>query len=69
MCALSTFLKFLVEIAMEKRSNVLNQVGPISEIRVCDEEFAFVTAAMSEKAFEEKIKKLDGVLSVIRVED
>lgn len=61
--------KFFVRVAMEKRSNVLNQVGPISEIRVCDEEFAFVTAAMSEKAFEEKIKKLDGVLSVIRVED
>ena len=61
--------KFFVRVEMEKRSNVLNQVGPITEIRVCDEEFAFVTAPMTEKAFDEKISKLDGILSVIRVED
>lgn len=61
--------KFFVRVAMEKRGNVLNIVGPISEIRVCDEEFAFITAPMTEKAFDEKISKLDGVLSIIRVED
>jgi len=61
--------KFFVRVAMEKRGNVLNTVGPISEIRVCDEEFAFITVPMTEKEFDEKISKLDGVLSIIRVED
>ena len=53
---------------MENRGAVLNQVGPIQEIRICDEEFAFVTTDMTEKTFEDKIKNLQGILSVIRVE-
>lgn len=60
--------KFFVRVAMENRGDVLNQVGPIQEIRICDEEFAFVTTDMTEKAFEDKIKNLQGILSVIRVE-
>lgn len=61
--------KFFVRVAMEERGSVLNQVGPISEIRICDEEFAFITNAMTEKEFDAKIKNLNGVLSVLRVEE
>ena len=61
--------KFFVRVSMENRGSVLNQMGPITEVRICDEEFGFITAAMQEKDFDEKIKNIDGVLSVIRVEE
>lgn len=61
--------KFFVRVSMENRGSVLNQMGPITEVRICDEEFGFITAAMPEKDFDEKIKNIDGVLSVIRVEE
>lgn len=60
--------QFFVRVAMENRGEVLNQVGPINEIRICDEEFGFVTAPMTENDFDAKMSKLSGVLSVIRVE-
>ena len=61
--------KFFVRVAMEERGSVLNKLGPINEIRVCDEEFGFISAAMSEKEFENKTKDLKGILSVLRVEE
>lgn len=61
--------KFFVRVSMENRGSVLNQMGPITEVRICDEEFGFITAAMPEKDFDDKIKNINGVLSVIRVEE
>lgn len=60
--------QFFVRVSMENRGVVLNQLGPINEIRIYDEEFGFVTAPMTENDFDAKIKNLSGVLSVIRVE-
>jgi len=61
--------RFFVRVSREQRGSVLNQVGPIKEVAVCDEEFAFITPVMTEKAFDDKIKNLKGVLSVIRIEE
>jgi len=61
--------KFFVRVSMENRGSVLNQMGPITEVRICDEEFGFITAQMAESEFDAKIKNIEGVLSVIRVEE
>lgn len=61
--------KFFVRVAMEERGSVLNKVGTINEIRICDEEFAFITPKMTEKEFDAKVKDLKGILSVLRVEE
>ncbi|MBP9996641.1 MAG: homoserine dehydrogenase [Lachnospiraceae bacterium] len=58
---------FFVRAAIGSRSQVLNTFGSINEIRVTDEEFAFVTNKMSEQAFNKLIASVDKVISTIRV--
>ena len=61
--------KFFVRIAIEDRGAVLNSFGHVNEIRITDEEFAFVSDTMTEKAFEDRLSGVNKVLSVIRVEE
>ena len=61
--------KFFVRIAIEDRGAVLNSFGHVNEIRITDEEFAFVSDKMTEKAFEDRLSGVNKVLSVIRVEE
>ena len=60
--------KFFVRAAVEERSAVLNSFTNIKEIRTDDKDFGFITDVMTEKEFNDRIKGLKEVLSVIRVE-
>ncbi len=59
--------KFFVRVAISNRGQVLNTFGPISEVSVTDEEFAFISEAMTEAEFARKIASVDNVLATIRV--
>ncbi len=59
--------KFFVRVAITDRGNVLNSFGHVNEIRILDEEFAFVSDLMTEKEFNSRLAGVTNVISVIRV--
>ena len=61
--------KFFVRADLSERGAVLNSFTNITEIRTDDQDFGFITEAMSEKEFASRIKGLRKVLSVIRVDE
>lgn len=63
----SSVRKFFVRAAISSHGQVLNKFGNVTEVRVTDEEFGFVTELMSEAEFEAKLAGVDGVLAKIRV--
>ena len=66
--------KFFVRVAgtvNDKLNEVKNAFGDVDVVMVdgLDDEFGFVTAKMSEKAFKEASEKVDGILNRIRMEE
>lgn len=61
--------RFFVRASMDDRGAAINSFGRIDEIRIYDEEFAFITEPMAEKEFDTRLNGIRNVLSVIRVED
>lgn len=66
--------RFFVRIsgdANEKADEVKNAFGDVETVKLdnVNGEFAIVTAKMTEKAFDECLNKIPGVISMIRVED
>lgn len=59
--------KFFVRAAISDHGAAINSFGSVDEIRMLDEEFAFVTDAMTEKEFDSRIKGIREVISVIRI--
>lgn len=59
--------QFFVRVAVSGRGQVMNSFGAVKSIEVTDEEFGFVTDAMSEEEFEEKLSKVADVKSFIRL--
>lgn len=60
---------FFVRVEASDRGSVLNTFGPIKEVNLYDEEFAFVTSAMSENDFLKKTKSVKNMIKFIRVAD
>ncbi len=61
--------KFVLRVESTSRGEVLNTFGPIEEVNLFDEEFAFITSAMTEEDFEKKCKQIKNVIKAIRVAD
>lgn len=61
--------KFLLRVESTSRGEVLNTFGPIEEVNLFDEEFAFVTAPMTEADFNKKQKMIKNVIKAIRLAD
>lgn len=61
--------RFFVRVEASDRGSVLNTFGPIKEVNLYDEEFAFVTSAMSENDFLKKTKSVKNMIKFIRVAD
>ncbi len=61
--------KFLLRVESTSRGEVLNTFGPIEEINLFDEEFAFVTAPMTEADFNKKQKMIKNAIKAIRLAD
>ena len=64
-----TVRTFFVRVAASSRSEVLNTFGPIRETNLFDEEFAFVTAPMTENEFLKKTEQVKGIIKFIRMAD
>ena len=61
--------KFFVRVALSDRGSILNRFGQVNEIRLIDDEFAFITNLITEKEFMSRMKEIHNVLSIIRVEE
>ena len=61
--------KFFVRADLSERGAVLNSFTGITEIHTDDIDFGFITDVMTEKEFNDRIKGLKKVLSVIRVDE
>ena len=61
--------KFFVRVSISDRGCVLNSFGQVREIRIMDEEFAFISDMMTEKEFHSRLSGITNVISVIRVAD
>ena len=61
--------KFMLRVESTSRGEVLNTFGPIEEINLFDEEFAFITAAMTEEEFSKKCKQVKNIIKAIRMAD
>ena len=68
-----THAKYKFLIRMEKDdeaiSKVFEEFGEVEEVHVdgIDNEYGFITALLSEEIYREKIQKLEGIISSIRV--
>lgn len=62
-----TVRSFFVRVSATSRSEILNTFGPVRALDLFDEEFAFVTAPMSENEFLEKADKVKGIIKFIRM--
>ena len=61
--------RFFVRVEAAKKQDVLTAFGSVEEINAgIAEEFAFVTDVMTEKAFDEKISVIGGMINRIRIE-
>jgi len=60
---------FFLRVGAVSRGEVLNTFGPIKEINLYDEEFAFVTEPMTEAELNRKLKQIKDVIKTIRVAD
>ena len=60
--------KFFVRVPADKRDAAMETFGALAEVSVgITEEFAFMTQMISEKEFDEKIRKIGGCLNRIRI--
>ena len=60
--------KFFVRVSSDKKEAVMEAFGSLAEVNVgIAEEFAFMTQVMTEKAFNDKIKKIGGCINRIRI--
>lgn len=60
--------KFFVRVSRDKKEAVMEAFGSLAEINVgIAEEFGFMTQVMTEKAFNDKIKKVGGCINRIRI--
>ena len=60
--------KFFVRVSRDKKEAVMEAFGSLAEINVgISEEFGFMTQVMTEKAFNDKIKKVGGCINRIRI--
>ena len=60
--------EFFVRTDASVKDAALSLFEGLSDVSIDESEFAFVTAKMSERAFDDKIVRIDKVKSVIRVE-
>ena len=60
--------EFFVRVDAAQKDNALSLFEGSDDVSLDDNEFAFITPKMSERAFDDKIVRLDKVKSVIRVE-
>ena len=60
---------FFVRVKESERDSVLKLVGDVEQIKITEDEFAFVTGKMSERNFDDMIVRAQGVLSIIRIEE
>lgn len=60
--------EFFVRVEAAQKDNALSLFEGSDDVSLDDNEFAFITPKMSERAFDDKIVRLDKVKSVIRVE-
>ena len=60
--------EFFVRVDAAQKDNALSLFEGSDGVSLDDNEFAFITPKMSERAFDDKIVRLDKVKSVIRVE-
>ena len=60
--------RFFVRVADDHKAQAVELFGNVEEIGPEPGEYAFITGIMSERAFDDKIVKLAGVRSIIRVE-
>ena len=63
--------KFFVRVSTSADAKVKEIFGNVEVLKVegLDNEFGFVTEVMTEKAFEEKLAAVDGVITRIRIEE
>lgn len=61
--------RFFVRVESTSRGEVLNTFGPIKEVNLFDEEFAFITEPMTEADLDKKVKALKNIIKTIRVAD
>lgn len=61
--------KFFVRVSISDRGCILNSFGQVREIRIMDEEFAFISDMMTEEEFHSRLSGVTNVISVIRVAD
>ena len=60
--------KFFVRVSRDKKEAIMEAFGSLAEINVgIAEEFGFMTQVMTEKAFNDKIKKVGGCINRIRI--
>lgn len=61
--------KFFVRVSVDSRGQVLNTFGSVDAVTVAADEFAFITAPMTEAEFESKLALISGVVKRIRMAD
>ena len=67
--AKNTVRSFFVRVKENFTADAKALFGDITEVDAKDGEYAFITAETSEREFDDKIVKLEGVLNIIRVEE
>ena len=67
--AKNTVRSFFVRVKENFTADAKVLFGDMTEVDAKDGEYAFITAEMSEREFDDKIVKLEGVLNIIRVEE
>ncbi|MCR4750212.1 MAG: homoserine dehydrogenase [Lachnospiraceae bacterium] len=67
--AKNTVRSFFVRVKENFTADAKALFGDMTEVDAKDGEYAFITAEMSEREFDDKIVKLEGVLNIIRVEE
>ncbi len=65
----NTVRSFFVRVKENFKADAKALFGDMTEVDAKDGEYAFITAEMSEREFDDKIVKLEGVLNIIRVEE
>lgn len=61
--------RFFVRVNADKKAEAMAAFSSIEEADAgFEEEFAFITGVMTEKAFDEKLNSIGGALSRIRLE-
>ena len=67
--AKNTVRSFFVRVKENFTADAKALFGDMTEVDAKDGEYAFITAETSEREFDDKIVKLEGVLNIIRVEE